>query len=112
MVPHRLLVQPVGAPSHECLHAPQLPGSEVVSISHPFDVAPSQLAKPAEHDAMPHTPLVQLVLAFVSVHPPQVLPLAPQLVADWLPNASQVFPLQQPLGHDEALQTHAPALHV
>jgi hypothetical protein len=58
---------------------------------------------------MPHTPLVQLVLAFVNVHPPQVLPLAPQLVADWLPNASQVFPLQQPV-QDVESQTHWPVV--
>ena len=40
----------------------------------------------------------------------QAAPPAPQLVFDWLAYGTHVFPLQQPLGQDVALQTHIPAL--
>jgi hypothetical protein len=39
-----------------------------------------------------------------------VAPAMPHWLFDWLPYATHVVPLQQPFGHDVALQTHAPAL--
>lgn len=93
-------------------HAPQYVVDVFRFVSQPFDAALSQLPKPAVHDAIPQTPLLQLVLAFASEHPPQVLPPVPQLLVDWLLYASQTFPLQQPVHPDEVLQTHDPLLQV
>ena len=83
-----------------------------VFVSQPFEGTLSQLPNPAEHDATPHTPLLQLGVAFARVHVAQAAPLVPQLLPDWLANAWQFTPLQQPDGHDEALHVHAPALQV
>lgn len=39
------------------------------------------------------------------------LPPLPHCAADSEPSRTQVFPLQQPLGHDVASQTHEPPTH-
>lgn len=62
-----------------------------------------------------------LVVAQVPVVVPQVWPLGqpahvapafPQEVLVWLAKATQVVPLQQPFGHELALQAHLPAEQV
>ena len=91
-------------------HAPQYVVDVFRFVSQPFIATLSQLPKPALHDATPQTPLVQFAVALASEHVMQALPPVPQLPGDWLPYASQVFPLQHPVQPDEVLQTHAPAL--
>jgi hypothetical protein len=39
---------------------------------------------------------------------PQAAPALPHWVSDWEPNGTHVLPLQQPIGHDVASQTHCP----
>jgi hypothetical protein len=79
-------------------------------VSHPFEATPSQLPKPVEHVETVQAPLLQPGVAFASEHAVHVAPLVPQLLPDWLANASQVVPLQQPDGQDDPLQTQVPAL--
>jgi len=51
-----------------------------------------------------HTPLLQSGLG--CAHGEQFAPIVPQEVADWAEYASHTPPLQQPLGHEVASQTH------
>jgi hypothetical protein len=94
-----------------------VPGKHAFPLQHPVghDVAlqthaPPEQICPAEHAAVP--PQVQapaeLHPSAVTPHVVHVAPWSPQVVAD---GASQTFPEQQPLGHDVALQTHAPLVH-
>jgi hypothetical protein len=53
-----------------------------------------------------HTPLLQS--GFGCAHGAQFAPAVPQDVGDWDPYASHTLPLQQPLGHEVASQTHCP----
>jgi hypothetical protein len=57
--------------------APQLLRSSVVGVSQPLEAMPSQLPKPAVHDARVQAPLVQAGLPLANV---QVRPQVPQLV--------------------------------
>jgi hypothetical protein len=53
-----------------------------------------------------HAPLLQS--GFGCAHGAQFTPPVPQDVEDWAEYASHTFPLQQPLGHEVASQTHCP----
>jgi len=41
---------------------------------------------------------------------PHAMPPVPHCVSLWVAYGTQVFPLQQPVGHDAGLQMHCPAL--
>jgi hypothetical protein len=72
------------------------------------------LQQPPTHvdpDAPPHA-FVQAPPEHVGVsplHAPQAAPAVPHVLLFCEPVCSQLFPLQQPVAHDAALQTHAPA---
>jgi hypothetical protein len=63
-------------------HAPQYVVDVLVFVSQPFEGTPSQSPKPLVHDAIPHTPLVQLAVASASEHGAQAPPPVPQLLGD------------------------------
>lgn len=77
-------------------------------VSQPFNGFPSQSPNPELHDTTLHAPLLQPEVAFASEQVLHVAPPMPQLPADWLAYGTHVFPLQQPLGQDDALQTQVP----
>lgn len=85
-----------------------------VAVQQPVHSAGSHAHVPAVHRSptpqgapvpQPQVPLVRQLSEWVS-HVPQVLPLGPHAVVLLL--VTQVLPWQQPLGHEVALQTHAP----
>jgi hypothetical protein len=91
--------------------------SQTAPEQHPFghDVA-SQMHAPPEHrwpmphaglDPHLHAPAVQLS-DDVELHATHDTPPVPHEAVD---DVSQLEPLQQPVGHDDALQTHSPPEH-
>ena len=71
------------------------------------------MQQPLAHEvaSQTHCP-VALLHSWPVAQDPQAAPLVPHEPLDSEAYGSQVLPLQQPFGHDAALQTHAPLLHV
>jgi hypothetical protein len=80
---------------------PQLAGSS------PVLQAPVASQQPLEQalELQPQLPLAQ---AWPLAQAPQAAPPLPQLSPVWAVKGTQVLPLQQPLGHEAALQVQAP----
>jgi len=92
-------------------HAPQFVRDVRMSISQPFDDAPSQLPNPALH-ANPHVEPVHVLLALVTAG--HTAPQPPQFVVDVRVSVSQPFAamasqLPRPAAHDATV--HIPAAH-
>lgn len=86
-------------------HAPQFVALVAVAVSHPFAAAPSQSLNPAVH-ANPHTPPVQVAVAFGAVA--QTFPHAPQFARS-VPGVTQ-RPAQAVVGLAHT-SVHTPAMH-
>ena len=99
---------------HECPlpQAPQYVVDVFRFVSHPFDAVPSQSPYPAAHDATAQIPKLQLAVALGREHGAHALPPVPQLLGDWLPNASQVTPPAQHPLQEAPPQLQAPPVHV
>ena len=86
----------------------QVPASAVAQAPPSQRQAPPTQVAPAAHGALPpqaHVPLEEQRSAAVGLQAVQVAPPVPQAPAD---GGWQAFPEQHPVGHEVALQTHAP----
>jgi hypothetical protein len=99
--------------AHELQAAPAVPHCELDSEEYATHVLPLQQPFGHEDALHAHCPDVTSHCC-PDAHPEQVAPLLPHEANDSEADASQVpFDVQQPLGHEAALQTHAPLpLHV
>jgi hypothetical protein len=70
--------------------------SQVPALQQPAQAVPPHVHAPPEHDSP-------------FAHIPHAEPPTPQADPDCAPGRTHVLPLQQPLGHDVASQTHWPA---
>lgn len=91
VTPHVLLLHvpvplPKLGPGQVCPHEPQLPALFVVLVSQPVAYEPSQLAKPALHEATVQIPDTHAAVPFATE---QTLPQVPQLLTSVLVLASQ-----------------------
>jgi hypothetical protein len=118
------VLHPSAVVPHDVHVAPWSPHVVADCVSHTAPVqqplghdVPSQMHAPTEQrwptpHAGPephlHAPAVQLS-DFVESHATQLAPCVPHVDDD---DGSHVEPLQQPVGHDDALQTHTLAEHV
>lgn len=89
------------SPARQLLPLQQPVGQDVASQTHPPGRQRRPAAQATDVDPQVQTPLMQLSAA-VALHGAQATPPVPQ--ADAVPE-TQVFPLQQPFGHEVASQT-------
>jgi hypothetical protein len=97
-------------PDEQPTHAtPLLPQDEIDSFASLSQLEPVQ-QPPHPMKAHEHVPLLQLSCV---AHAPHTAPPVPHSEFDWAEVDTHVVPSQHPLGHEDPLQTHAPApLHV
>ena len=112
-------------PPEQMMHtAPPVPQLVLEGVSHAFplqqpvgqDVALHTHRPPTHACPLPHAAPLPQVHAPALLHPSdvaglQAVHIAPPMPQDPCVGGSHVLPLQQPIGQDEALQTHVPPPH-
>lgn len=101
-LPHSVL----SVPALHCPVPSQQPPEQLVESQ--TQLPPTQRCPAAQAAPAPHAQAPVVQRSDFASQAAQPVPAAPQAVIVWLAGAMQVEPLQQPLGHEAAVQTHAP----